>query len=273
MEIFSLSGTSGTGKSTSALSFAYKHKIPAIIDDGLLIVNGQKVAGTSAKFEKNSLTAVKRATFFYEDHRKEVQAAIQHFFVSKILIIGTSDRMVKLIASRLEIGDIQHIYHVEDVRTSSEIKIAQFVRRTEGKHVIPIPYKQVEQNFFKKLVQRGVEIFSSKKERIGETTIVHPDFHRGAIHIHKKVFKDLTESSCLSHKEVEECQLNQMSMTGLPVIKVTLTLVYPIAENIFELTKRIQEQLQEDFLRYLSIELESIHISIQMTAKKKKLAQ
>ena len=63
MEIFALSGPSGTGKSTSALSFAYEKKIPAIIDDGLLIVNGKKVAGTSAKFEKNTITAVKRATF------------------------------------------------------------------------------------------------------------------------------------------------------------------------------------------------------------------
>ena len=71
MEIFSLSGPSGTGKSTSALTFAHQKKIPAIIDDGLLILNGQKIAGTSAKFEKNSITAVKRATFFDELHKKK----------------------------------------------------------------------------------------------------------------------------------------------------------------------------------------------------------
>ena len=59
MEVYSLSGPSGTGKSTSALEFAHKHGIDGIIDDGLLIVNGQKRAGTSAKFEKNTLTAVR----------------------------------------------------------------------------------------------------------------------------------------------------------------------------------------------------------------------
>lgn len=186
MEIFSLSGPSGTGKSTSALTFAHQKKIPAIIDDGLLILNGQRIAGTSAKFEKNSITAVKRATFFDELHIKEVQEALKIYVINKILIIGTSDKMTRLIASRLEIGEINHYYYIGDLRSSSEIKMAQFVRRTEGKHIMPIPYRQVEQNFFKRLVHKGKDIFSHKKEKIGETTIVRPDFHHGTIQIEKK---------------------------------------------------------------------------------------
>ena len=72
MEVYSLSGPSGTGKSTSALEFAHKHEIDGIIDDGLLIVNGQKIAGISAKFEKNTVTAVRRAIFQDEEHRNAV---------------------------------------------------------------------------------------------------------------------------------------------------------------------------------------------------------
>lgn len=52
MIVHALSGASGTGKSTSAIQFAYENQIEAIIDDGLLIINGEKIAGTSAKFEK-----------------------------------------------------------------------------------------------------------------------------------------------------------------------------------------------------------------------------
>lgn len=55
MKVYSLSGPSGTGKSTSALAFAHKLGVEAIIDDGLLIVNGIRVAGISAKFEKIQL--------------------------------------------------------------------------------------------------------------------------------------------------------------------------------------------------------------------------
>lgn len=55
VKVYSLSGPSGTGKSTSALAFAHKLGVEAIVDDGLLIVNGVRVAGLSAKFEKIQL--------------------------------------------------------------------------------------------------------------------------------------------------------------------------------------------------------------------------
>lgn len=262
MEIFSLSGPSGTGKSTSALSFAYQKKIPAIIDDGLLIINGYRVAGTSAKFEKNTLTAVKRATFFDEIHIKEVQDALRIFFVNRILIIGTSDKMTKLISSRLQLGSINHFYHVEDIRSSSEIKLAQYIRKTEGKHIIPIPYKQVEQNFFKRLIQRGKEIFSSKKERIGETTIVLPDFHRGAIQIDKRVFRDIVRHICQLNPYVHKYDSIHIHLEGEPVIHFRVELNNPAYSNIRVIMEKLQQDLHNCFLQYLNIEFSNIHIQI-----------
>lgn len=267
MEVFSLSGPSGSGKSTSALSFAHKHKITAIIDDGLLIINGEKIAGTSAKFEKNSITAVKRATFYFEDHAKEVQRAINSYYIDKILIIGTSDRMTQLIAKRLNLGDIQHYYHVEDIRTSSEIKAAQFIRKTEGKHIIPIPYQQVDPNFFKRLIYKGMEIFSHNKERIGENTIVHPDFHRDSIIIHKKVFSDIVAKTCLNFKDVEECKSVHFELKGLPVLKAAITIKYPLHRNLAELTESLQKEIRDQFLQLLNIELYSINLYVSMAKK------
>lgn len=264
MEVFSLSGASGTGKSTSALSFAHKHKIPAIIDDGLLIINGQKIAGTSAKFEKNPLTAVKRATFFFEDHVKEMQMAIKAYYITRILIIGTSDKMTRLIASRLNLGKIRHFYHVEDIRSSSEIRLAQFIRKTEGKHIIPIPYKQVDQNFFKQIIIKGMEIFSSKKERIGETTIVHPDFHRGGIIIHKKVYKDLAIIICSNYQEIAECKSAQFLLHGLPTLNIQLTINYPLNSNLLQMAENLQKDIQFHFINQLNIELHSINVYIQI---------
>jgi adenylate kinase family enzyme len=271
MEIFSLSGPSGTGKSTSALAFAHKHKIPAIIDDGLLIFNGEKIAGTSAKFEKNPLTAVKRATFFFDDHVKEVQMAIAHFFIDRILIIGTSDRMTKLIANRLQLGEVKHFFHVEDVRSSSEIKVAQFVRKTEGKHIIPIPYKQVDPSFFKRIILKGREIFSPKRERIGETTIVHPDFHRGSIIIHKKVYKDLVMIICKNYQEIEECKSVQFQLQGFPVLNVSIAIKQPVRTNLFKMSEQLQNDIRSYFLKHLTIELYSINLYIQMSKKTESL--
>src|SRR5699024_4932047 len=122
MEVFALSGPSGTGKSTSALAFAYEKKIPAIIDDGLLNAIGKKVAGTSAKFEKNTITAVKCATFLNDQHAKEVQEAMEQFSVQRILIIGTLKKMVRLIAERLNLGEIDHYYRSEERRVGKECR-------------------------------------------------------------------------------------------------------------------------------------------------------
>ena len=268
MEIFSLSGPSGTGKSTSALTFAHQKKIPAIIDDGLLILNGQRIAGTSAKFEKNSITAVKRATFFDEPHVKEVQEALKIYVINKILIIGTSDKMTRLIASRLEIGEINHYYYIGDLRSSSEIKMAQFVRRTEGKHIMPIPYRQVEQNFFKRLVHKGKDIFSHKKEKIGETTIVRPDFHHGTIQIEKKVFSDIIEHTCLANKYVVDCDSIQVSLLGLPKVNLSVDIVYPVSYNLPKVLGQLQTDIQKNFMSHFNIEFNSINIQVTSTVTK-----
>ncbi|MEB1807880.1 MAG: hypothetical protein LPK26_11430 [Bacillaceae bacterium] len=260
MIIYALSGSSGTGKSTSALSFAYEKNIHAIIDDGLLIVRGKKVAGTSAKFEKNYITAVKRATFHFEDHKKEVQEAIKMYNLAKILIIGTSPKMVKRICSTLEFGDIDHLIDVSEIRSSREIKMALYVRLTQGKHVIPIPHRQVEQSFFKRLIKQGMKIFSQKEEVIGETTVVYPDFDSNSIHISKKVITSIAAYECEQISEVKQCHQATVQMTALPTVDLTVSLHHPPLRTIQDIGEHIQSKVQQAFLKYLQLELHSIHI-------------
>jgi hypothetical protein len=175
--------------------------------------------------------------------------------------------MTKVIASRLKLGEIQHFFHVEDIRTSSEIKIAQFVRKTEGKHIIPIPYKQVDPSFFKKIIFRGWEIFSPKRERLGETTIVHPDFQRGSITIHKKVYKDIVKIICHGYKEIEDCKSTQLELHGLPILNARITIRQPIRTNLFKMSEKLQSDIRSYFLNHLNIELYSINLYIQLSKK------
>lgn len=270
MEIFGLSGPSGTGKSTVALSFAHKKKIPAIIDDGLLIINGKKAAGTSAKFEKTTVGAVKRAIFFHEDHRNEVKEALKNYFISRVLIIGTSERMIRLIAKNLELGEVKHIYQITDIRSSNEIKIAQFVRKTEGKHVIPIPYKQAEQSFIGRFIQRGKEIFSPARERIGETTIVHPKFQIGSIHIYKSVYKDIVQYVCSKYDEIASCKTAHIHLQNLPAISIDIGIKQPVAFNLKSFAEKLQKELYEQFKESLNIEFFSIRIKIHLSHKKER---
>ncbi len=213
------------------------------------------------------ISAVKRATFFDKQHTKEVQQAIQNHFISRILIIGTSDKMVELIARRLQIGEIKKYFHIEEIRSSSEIKIAQYIRNTEGKHVIPIPLKQIEQNFFKKMIQKGVEIFSPRKERIGETTIVYPDFHKGVIKIYKKAFQEMIEFICLNYEGIDECEVMAIDFQQLPIVKIRINIKFPIYKHLPSKVEELQKDIYNHFIHHLNIELHMINFSVHKVNK------
>lgn len=270
MEVSALYGPSGTGKSTSALAFAYSKGITTIIDDGLLIHNGRKAAGYSAKYEKNYISAVKRAIFFDEDHLREVQEAIRVLVIDKILIIGTSKRMVDLIAERLGLGKIDHYYPIEAVRTSKEIKMALYNRSTQEKHVIPVPYEDVDHGIIKRIIQRGKKIFFQKKKVIGETTIVQPNFRSGLIHISEDVFKQIIAKACTFIESVEKCNQVEIEFEHMLHIAVAVTLYYEPEQNIFETALQIQKKINEDVVNFLQIEPEAIDVRIAHIVPKKK---
>ncbi|WP_342469374.1 hypothetical protein [Ureibacillus sp. FSL K6-3587] len=261
MKVYSLSGPSGSGKSTSALQFAHDHQIEAIIDDGLLIKNGQKIAGTSAKFEKNTIRAVRRAIFQDEAHRKEVMEAIKKQNIQSILIIGTSDKMTKKIAEQLELGPIQQFYYIDDIRSKNEIKLSQFVRFTQGKHLMPIPYLQVEQNFFRRIIQKGFDIFTKNRVKLGETTIVQPDFHRQTIDISPNVYLDLIKYVVSNHPAVAKVDSVQFTMKKFqPKIYVSLHIKTPVDYDVIEKMEQLQKQISVQFQRHF--EFEPMHILI-----------
>lgn len=177
MEVYALIGTSGTGKSSSAITLAYDKQIEAIIDDGLLIYKGKTVAGKSAKFEKTMIAAVKRAIFLDEQDAKDAREQIKELEMERILLIGTSKKMVDRIAERLQLGPIHEYVPIEDILTKEEIEQAQHERMTKGTHIIPVSYKLLDQGLFQKIMQKGIDVFSPHREKIGETTIVRPYFH------------------------------------------------------------------------------------------------
>ena len=262
MEIYSLSGPSGTGKSTAALSFAHDHEISGIIDDGLFIVNGKKKAGISAKFEKSALRAVKRAIFTDDEHLKEVQDSIKQEQIDKLLILGTSDRMTHKIAQRLAIGEIQHYYHIEDLKSTGEMKLAKFIRKTEGKHIMPIPVIEVEQNLVKRIIQRGFEIFSQKRVKIGETTIVQPDFHQATGHVDKETFMQIIQEACEMEKMVHKVLKVQFELLPAPTTTISLVLQGPIHLNQANLLGELQQKVFYAFDQEFKLELQRINLNI-----------
>jgi adenylate kinase family enzyme len=146
-KVFALIGDSGTGKSFRAKLIAQKYGIEFIIDDGLLIKNNRILAGHSAKKERTFLAAVKVALFDEKSHRDEVARKLQSEKFKRILILGTSDKMVNKIAVRLQLPAPSKIIKIEDIATQEEIDKAIRTRRIEGKHVIPVPSIEVKRSY------------------------------------------------------------------------------------------------------------------------------
>jgi len=146
-KIFALVGESGTGKSFHAKIVAQKYRIDFIIDDGLLIKDNRILAGHSAKKEHSFMAAVKVALFDEKSHRDEVARRLQSEKYRRILLLGTSEKMVNKIAARLQLSTPLKIIKIEDIASQEEIDKAIRTRRIEGKHVIPVPSVEIKKNY------------------------------------------------------------------------------------------------------------------------------
>lgn len=262
MEIYALYGTSGTGKSSSALELAHRMNIDAIIDDGILIYQGRKVAGTSAKYEKTKIQAVKRAIFHYEEHASDVRRTLEQLQPGRILILGTSRRMIERIVDALGLTSPIEYIPIESIKPPQEIEAARYVRETMGKHVIPIPRVEVEKDFLQRLVSSAQQIFSSKKEVIGETTVVHPPFSGGRIVIHPQVLRKIVEGACSEFDEVNQIQKTEYTFVDLPRLQVTLSLKLRYGTDIPALAREIQHALYKETSFCLNISPASIDVKI-----------
>ena len=183
IKVFALVGKSGTGKSFRAKLIAEKYGVELIIDDGLLIRDNSIIAGKSAKKETAYLGAIKTALFDESSHRAEVCQALQTERFNRILILGTSEKMVKKITKRLQLPHISKMIHIEDIATEEEINNAVKSRHMEGKHIIPVPTVEIQRDY-SHIIYDSVKVFFKRKilgiqrgkEKVYEKTVVQPGF-------------------------------------------------------------------------------------------------
>ncbi|MDO5557651.1 MAG: ATP-binding protein [Clostridia bacterium] len=197
VQVFAFVGPSGTGKSYRAQLVANENNAEYIIDDGLLISGNRVVAGQSAKKAPTKIETIKKAIFNEEKERKEMIRAIKKYKVKSILILGTSDAMVEKIALNLELPKISKIVYIQDVATGVEMETAKRIRRTEGKHVIPVPSFEIKKDFAGYILD-PLQIFKSKgrgeQPYITEKSIIRPTFsYLGNFTISDTVFRQIME--------------------------------------------------------------------------------
>ncbi|MCR5724856.1 MAG: AAA family ATPase [Treponema sp.] len=161
--VYAFHGPSGTGKSFRAKLVAQQYGIRAIIDDGLLIYEDDIAAGHSAKLESSYMGAVRVALFDDKAHRDEVALKIRKLHLKKILILGTSEKMVMKIAMRLQLPPPEKYIRIEDIASAEQIAEAQRSRLIEGKHVIPVRANAVKSRNYSKIFVDYIRVSLAKR--------------------------------------------------------------------------------------------------------------
>lgn len=195
MKVYAFVGPSGTGKSYRAQMVASERNIRFIIDDGLLIKDNEVIAGESAKKAPTKIETVREALFSNPERAEEIKKAFRKYRPESLLILGTSDNMVKKIAENLGLPEITDTIYITDVATEQEMEDARRMRLTEGKHVIPVPTFEIKKDFSGYILD-PLQIFKSKgkdnKPYMSEKSMIRPTFsYLGNYTISDSVLKDI----------------------------------------------------------------------------------
>ena len=275
MKVYAFVGPSGTGKSYRAQMVAGEKNTHFIIDDGLLIKDNEVIAGESAKKASTKVATVKHALFYEDDEKEAIIKALKKYKPESILILGTSDGMVKKIAENLGLPEISETTYINDDATEQEMETARRIRVTEGKHVIPVPTFQIKKDFSGYLLD-PLQIFKSKgkgqKPYISEKSIIRPTFsYMGNFTISDLVFRQILEYLAVNTKAIHKILKARVDNYGDGVrLYIEVTIVY--GYNVVEGLKNFKEKAKKEIEKLTAmnvVEIEVVAKNIYVPEKEK----
>ncbi|MBN2559099.1 MAG: hypothetical protein JXB33_10130 [Clostridia bacterium] len=270
MKVYALVGPSGTGKSHKASMVASDMGISHIIDDGLLISGNRVVAGTSAKKEQTKLASVRHALLTDDEHRKDIIRAIKSKKIDSILILGTSDKMVRSIAEKLNLPGIERTIYINDIADEEEINLALSNRKDKGKHVIPVPTFEIKKDFGGYLLD-PLYVFRKKGRNKyiseGSKTIVRPTFsYLGSYTISNNTLFQIARYTAAKVEGLEAITRFRVinSDGGISIeMSVVVNYYFTIINTLREVQKNVADMLEKlTALHLVSLDITARHIVI-----------
>jgi uncharacterized alkaline shock family protein YloU len=269
MEVYALVGPSGTGKSHRAIKFAHQLDAQAIIDDGLLIQRHSIIAGSSAKQQPTRLAAIKAAIFLDDKQADIMKRAIDELKIERILLLGTSTKMVEQIASRLKLPKPSKVINITEVASEKDIRRAKLLRTRYNKHVIPAPILEVKKSFPNALIDPLKVFFKKKGSPPGrrdwiEQSMVRPPFtYNGRITISNGALSNITEiaaNSILGVSKISKIE-NDIDQDG--IVTINISIIISFGHNITLVSRQIQNKIKQSVEEMTGLQVKSVNIQIK----------
>ena len=272
MEVIAFFGPPGTGKSDRALVVAYENKASCIIDDGILIYHSRIVAGKSAKREESRLKAVRRAIFWDAEQREEVRQALEKINPKRVLILGTSDRMVETICKALGLPKPSKYIRIQDVARPDEMLKAKEARNKEGKHVIPVPTMELKP-YFKGYLIDPLRFFRNRKKEMPkrfseneERSVVRPVFsYYGKLSFSDRVIESLVYYAVRDMKKIRLTYVRSEKSTGQMnglILFIDVSVKPGTPQEIKKIIHTMRDRIQREIEHTTGMSLDTIKVNV-----------
>lgn len=272
MEVIAFFGPPGTGKSDRALVVAYENKASCIIDDGILIYHSRIVAGKSAKREESRLKAVRRAIFWDAEQREEVRQALEKINPKRVLILGTSDRMVETICKALGLPKPSKYIRIQDVARPDEMLKAKEARNKEGKHVIPVPTMELKP-YFKGYLIDPLRFFRNRKKEMPkrfseneERSVVRPVFsYYGKLSFSDRVIESLVYYAVRDMKKIRITYVRSEKSTGQMnglILLIDVSVKPGTPQEIKKIIHTMRDRIQREIEHTTGMSLDTIKVNV-----------
>jgi hypothetical protein len=189
--------------------------------------------------------------------------------VRKILILGTSEKMVNKIAVRLQLPPPNRIIKIEDIASQEEIEKAIRTRRIEGKHVIPVPSIEIKRSY-PNIFYAAIRIFKHKTgpagigptPRVHEKSVVRPEYSkRGKVIISEAALSQMVIHCIDEYNQeirIKKILVKDDEMGYRLVITIDVPYGIQLGGNIHELQQYVIDNIE----RYTGILIEEVNIII-----------
>ncbi|TDA64530.1 MAG: Asp23/Gls24 family envelope stress response protein [Clostridia bacterium] len=275
VEVLALIGPSGTGKSHRALSLAHEFAADMIIDDGLVIYNGSVIAGKSAKQEPSRLAAIRAAVFTDHEMALEAKERIAATRPDRILVLGTSLRMVEYVTRQLELPVPARIITIDEVASPHSIALAKRTRQNQGKHVIPAPTVELKPRFSGTLVEPLTTIIRRRHPPHDggshtlwlEQSVVRPTFSfLGRFYISTQAMADIIRCSTRGLAGLENIRYVQVeNQDGGVTVGLEVSVVYGF--SIPQVAVQVQRQVTEAVENMTALNVLRVDVNVKKLAR------